>query len=84
MVFALLDSRGFSFSDVEFFLNVGDWPVETRTPEEGAIPVFSWSGSTNSSDIVLPQWDVSKTSTLGFSKASSPDLLMFQVSLMKE
>ncbi|PHJ14965.1 protein disulfide-isomerase domain-containing [Cystoisospora suis] len=64
--------------DVEFFLNIGDWPVETRKPEQGAIPVFSWSGSTDTSDIVLPQWDVAKTSTLGFSKSSSPDLLSIQ------
>ncbi|PFH32934.1 protein disulfide-isomerase domain-containing protein [Besnoitia besnoiti] len=62
--------------DVEFFVNLGDWPLEKRQSPD-ALPLFSWSGSEDSSDIILPQWDVSKTSTLGLGKAY-PDLLSMQ------
>ncbi|CBZ51751.1 hypothetical protein NCLIV_015430 [Neospora caninum Liverpool] len=63
--------------DVEFFMNLGDWPLEKRNADEGGLPLFSWSGSDDTFDIILPQWDVAKTSTVGLGK-SQPDLLTIQ------
>lgn len=80
--------------DVEFLLNVGDWPLIPKTiledSQKGAegristadslkgIPMFSWCGSKDTTDIVLPQWDVTRSSMLG-SESSNPDLLSAQV-----
>ncbi|KAM6937947.1 protein O-glucosyltransferase 3 [Xenentodon cancila] len=61
--------------DVEFFINVGDWPLETRT--EGAVPIFSWCGSTDTRDIVLPTYEVTH-STLETMRGVTNDLLSVQ------
>lgn len=65
-------------ADVEFVLNVGDWPLVGKSWGEERIPVFSWCGSNDSFDMVLPQWDVSRSTILGNSD-SNPDLLASQV-----
>lgn len=82
---------------MEFLLNVGDWPLipksfhgNSREAEGGkttansleGVPMFSWCGSNDTTDIVLPQWDVTKSSMLGF-EASNPDLLSAQVRISK-
>lgn len=65
--------------DVEFLLNVGDWPlVKKEVWGDGRVPVFSWCGSEDSFDLVLPQWDVTRSSVLGNSD-SQPDLLAAKV-----
>uniref|UniRef100_A0A3B3VD42 Protein O-glucosyltransferase 3 n=2 Tax=Poecilia latipinna TaxID=48699 RepID=A0A3B3VD42_9TELE len=61
--------------DVEFFINVGDWPLETRT--EGALPILSWCGSTDTRDIVLPTYEVTH-STLETMRGVTNDLLSVQ------
>ncbi|MEQ2265543.1 Protein O-glucosyltransferase 3 [Xenotaenia resolanae] len=61
--------------DVEFFINVGDWPLETRT--EGALPILSWCGSTDTQDIVLPTYEVTH-STLETMRGVTNDLLSLQ------
>ncbi|XP_061577177.1 protein O-glucosyltransferase 3 [Cololabis saira] len=61
--------------DVEFFINVGDWPLETRT--EGAAPILSWCGSTETRDIVLPTYEVTH-STLETMRGVTNDLLSVQ------
>ncbi|CAH2223581.1 KDEL motif-containing 1 [Pelobates cultripes] len=43
--------------DVEFFVNLGDWPLEKRKTSE-IHPIFSWCGSTDSKDIVMPTYDL--------------------------
>ncbi|CDJ35735.1 thioredoxin, putative [Eimeria mitis] len=63
--------------DIEFLLNVGDWPLVAKSWGEGRVPVFSWCGSTDSFDMVLPQWDVSRSTVLGNAE-SNPDLLASQ------
>ncbi|CDJ64802.1 thioredoxin, putative [Eimeria necatrix] len=63
--------------DVEFVMNVGDWPLVAKSWGDSRVPVFSWCGSTDSFDIVLPQWDVTRSTVLG-NAASSPDLLASQ------
>lgn len=60
---------------MEFFINVGDWPLETRTAD--AVPVLSWCGSTDTQDIVLPTYEVTH-STLETMRGVTNDLLSVQ------
>ncbi|XP_077339047.1 protein O-glucosyltransferase 2 [Lithobates pipiens] len=43
--------------DVEFFVNLGDWPLEKRKVQP-IHPIFSWCGSTETRDIVMPTYDL--------------------------
>ncbi|KAF3689203.1 KDEL motif-containing protein 2 Precursor [Channa argus] len=61
--------------DVEFFINVGDWPLETRSAD--AVPILSWCGSTDTRDIVLPTYEVTH-STLETMRGVTNDLLSVQ------
>ncbi|KAL8440364.1 hypothetical protein Efla_000252 [Eimeria flavescens] len=76
MVFHQLAAK-VKLPDVEFLLNVGDWPLVAKTWGDARVPVFSWCGSTETFDIVLPQWDVSRSTVAGNSD-SNPDLLAAQ------
>ncbi|XP_031752904.1 protein O-glucosyltransferase 2 isoform X2 [Xenopus tropicalis] len=43
--------------DIEFFVNLGDWPLEKK--KTGDIhPILSWCGSSDSKDIVMPTYDL--------------------------
>ncbi|KAL7983892.1 hypothetical protein Chor_000768 [Crotalus horridus] len=44
--------------DVEFFVNLGDWPLEKRKSSQDVHPIFSWCGSSESKDIVMPTYDL--------------------------
>nr|XP_022907429.1 KDEL motif-containing protein 1-like isoform X2 [Onthophagus taurus] len=44
--------------DLEFFVNLGDWPL---TSEAKKFPIFSWCGSKNSFDIVMPTYDLTES-----------------------
>lgn len=46
--------------DVEFFVNLGDWPLVPN--EEVNYPIFSWCGSTDTKDIVMPTYDITESS----------------------
>ncbi|XP_058500526.1 protein O-glucosyltransferase 3 [Solea solea] len=61
--------------DVEFFINVGDWPLETSRTDP--FPVLSWCGSTDTRDIVLPTYEVTH-STLETMRGVTNDLLSVQ------
>lgn len=45
--------------DHEFFINLGDWPLVKKS--SSSIPIFSWCGSTETMDIVLPTYDLSES-----------------------
>lgn len=46
--------------DIEFFVNLGDWPL---VPKEGKnYPIFSWCGSFDTKDIVMPTYDITESS----------------------
>lgn len=48
--------------DVEFFVNLGDWPLEKRKPTDNNLhPIFSWCGSNNTRDIVMPTYDLTES-----------------------
>ncbi|XP_037539292.1 protein O-glucosyltransferase 3 [Nematolebias whitei] len=68
-------TRKVRLPDVEFFINVGDWPLETR--KDGAVPILSWCGSTETRDIVLPTYEVTH-STLETMRGVTNDLLSVQ------
>ena len=47
--------------DLEFFLNLGDWPLEKRGLKDSPLPIFSWCGSDETRDIILPTYDVTES-----------------------
>lgn len=53
-------SRKFVLPDIELFVNLGDWPL---VPKEGKhYPIFSWCGSFDTKDIVMPTYDLTESS----------------------
>lgn len=52
--------------NLEFLVNLGDWPLineKVKVEEkEVLIPLFSWCGSDNTWDIVLPTYDITESS----------------------
>lgn len=47
--------------DLEFFVNLGDWPLEKRTTSQSPLPILSWCGSDTTRDIVLPTYDLTES-----------------------
>ena len=45
--------------DFEFILNLGDWPLEKNT--QNPLPIFSWCGSDETMDIIMPTYDVTES-----------------------
>ncbi|CAI9558844.1 unnamed protein product [Staurois parvus] len=72
-------ARKVRLPDVEFYINVGDWPVEHRKVNDtpGPLPMISWCGSTDSRDIILPTYDITH-STLETLRGVTNDLLSIQ------
>ncbi|KAM9343348.1 protein O-glucosyltransferase 2 [Pholidichthys leucotaenia] len=54
-------TRKVQLPNVEFFVNLGDWPLEKRKPDEKIDPIFSWCGSNNTRDIVMPTYDLTES-----------------------
>ncbi|XP_003129882.1 KDEL motif-containing protein 2 isoform X9 [Sus scrofa] len=65
--------------DVEFYVNLGDWPLEHRKVNEtpGPLPIISWCGSLDSRDVILPTYDITH-STLEAMRGVTNDLLSIQ------
>ncbi|KAJ8388562.1 hypothetical protein AAFF_G00132760 [Aldrovandia affinis] len=59
--FLLSLTRKVRVPDVEFFVNLGDWPLEKRRPPEPLHPIFSWCGSNDTRDIVMPTYDLTES-----------------------
>ncbi|XP_030642642.1 protein O-glucosyltransferase 2 [Chanos chanos] len=59
--FLLSLTRKVKLPDVEFFVNLGDWPLEKRRPNEKLHPIFSWCGSEDTRDIVMPTYDLTES-----------------------
>ncbi|XP_062312490.1 protein O-glucosyltransferase 2 [Osmerus eperlanus] len=59
--FLLSLTRKVRVPDVEFFVNLGDWPLEKRSPSDKLHPIFSWCGSNDTRDIVMPTYDLTES-----------------------
>ncbi|XP_044297375.1 protein O-glucosyltransferase 3 isoform X2 [Varanus komodoensis] len=72
-------ARKVRLPDIEFYLNVGDWPVEHRKANDtpGPLPIISWCGSLDTADIVLPTYEVTH-STFETLRGVTNDLLSIQ------
>ncbi|XP_055305678.1 protein O-glucosyltransferase 2-like isoform X2 [Sitodiplosis mosellana] len=66
--------------DMEFMVNLGDWPLVKKggiTRTHGPLPIFSWCGSEDTYDIVMPTYDLTE-STLQAMDRVSIDILSVQ------
>jgi len=71
-------TRKMVLKDTEFILNIGDWPL-ARLNQEPLVPVFSWCGSDDTADIVLPTYDLTEA-TLEMMGRVSLDMLSVSAS----
>uniref|UniRef100_A0A672KQR2 Protein O-glucosyltransferase 2 n=1 Tax=Sinocyclocheilus grahami TaxID=75366 RepID=A0A672KQR2_SINGR len=53
--------RKVKLPDIEFFVNLEDWPLEKRQASEKPSPIFSWCGSNDTQDIVMPTYDLTES-----------------------
>lgn len=53
-------TRRVRLPDLEFFINLGDWPL-VKTYDD-LLPVLSWCGSQDTNDIILPTHDLTQSS----------------------
>ena len=51
-------SRKVKLPDLELLVNLGDWPLVR--PEELKVPMLSWCGSEETSDIVVPTYELTE------------------------
>lgn len=56
--------------DMEFFVNLGDWPLVKH--KTNPLPILSWCGSDDTLDIVMPTYDLTESAleTMGRSESS--------------
>uniref|UniRef100_A0A182F622 Glycosyl transferase CAP10 domain-containing protein n=2 Tax=Anopheles albimanus TaxID=7167 RepID=A0A182F622_ANOAL len=57
-------ARKFSLPDMELFVNLGDWPLVKKggpSRTTGPYPIFSWCGSDDTFDIVMPTYDITES-----------------------
>lgn len=48
-------------SDTQFLVNLGDWPLSSRKDSLMPLPIFSWCGSTDTYDLVLPTYEMTES-----------------------
>lgn len=66
--------------DIEFMVNLGDWPLVKKgglSRTHGPYPMFSWCGSEDTFDIVMPTYDITESSLEAMSRVSI-DILSVQ------
>ena len=51
--------------DVEFLINLGDWPLVRKSDEDIArdVPMLSWCKTNDTNDILLPTYELTEAST---------------------
>lgn len=52
-------ARKVRLPDIEFYVNLGDWPLVPKNKEP--LPIFSWCGSEDTYDIVMPTYDITES-----------------------
>ncbi|XP_063617496.1 protein O-glucosyltransferase 2-like isoform X1 [Cydia splendana] len=73
-------SRKVRLPDMELVINLGDWPLIRKNTE--LLPVFSWCGSEDTMDIVMPTYDLTE-STLENMGRVTLDILSVQGNVEK-
>lgn len=63
--------------DIEFFFNLGDWPLVKSASKEKKFPIFSWCGSNSTLDIVVPTYELTE-STINMMYRTSVDIFSIQ------
>ncbi|KAL5022172.1 hypothetical protein ScPMuIL_001327 [Solemya velum] len=53
-------ARKVKLPDLDFFVNLGDWPLERRKVSDNPLPILSWCGSDSSRDIIMPTYDITE------------------------
>jgi hypothetical protein len=53
--------RKTSLPDTQFLVNLGDWPLSSKSQSDIPIPFFSWCGSDDTHDIVLPTYEMTES-----------------------
>ncbi|TKR96631.1 hypothetical protein L596_010626 [Steinernema carpocapsae] len=61
-------SRKMVLPDVDFIMNLGDWPLQPNKPD--GVPIVSWCGSTDTMDIVMPTYELTLSVLNSMSSAS--------------
>lgn len=46
--------------DTQFLVNLGDWPLSSRQESLKPLPIFSWCGSTDTYDLVMPTYEMTE------------------------
>lgn len=54
-------TRKVVLQDMEFFMNLGDWPLVPKS-EKIIHPIFSWCGTDDHHDVILPTYDITESS----------------------
>lgn len=54
-------ARKIKLPDIELMVNLGDWPLENKRFNEIPLPIFSWCGSNDTYDIVMPTYDITES-----------------------
>lgn len=75
-------ARKVKLPDTEFFINLGDWPLVKKgghTRTTGPYPIFSWCGSDDTFDIVLPTYDITESALQAMNRVTL-DMLSVQES----
>ncbi|XP_075233191.1 protein O-glucosyltransferase 2-like isoform X2 [Lycorma delicatula] len=67
--------------DIELLVNLGDWPLMNKN-SQNVFPLFSWCGSVNTFDIVMPTYDITLSSLECMGRVSL-DMLSVQGNLEK-
>lgn len=55
-------SRLMFLPNLEFIMNLGDWPLIQKQRVRPPLPVFSWCKSNETLDIILPTYELTEAS----------------------
>eukprot|EP00794_Sanderia_malayensis_P018950 gene18950-20856_t len=66
--FLLSVLRKVKLPDVEFFANLGDWPLEHNLKDP--LPIISWCGSPDTADIIWPTYDLTQSTLEALGRVS--------------
>ncbi|KAK3868882.1 hypothetical protein Pcinc_025762 [Petrolisthes cinctipes] len=68
--------RKMTLPDIEFIINLGDWPL-VNPKVKPLLPIFSWCGSEDTADIVMPTYDITEATLENMGRVTL-DLLSVQ------